>query len=504
MARRNKFSLSGEFLFSGSLGQLIPFCWREVLAGDTVQQQSTVLTRFLPMLAPVMHRCTARIHHFYCSMNNLAEFYNESEDPETPFDWEAFITGGPDNDDTQTPPLITIDGVKGNLMDYLGLPITDATRSFDPTGNQVHFGPVAMANFVFNEYFRDQDLVTERDWDALTVPSIAWQKDYFTTCRPTTQRGSAVTLPLGTSAPVILDMDNAGVSGPLLKSSSDYATILSGNLYGEAATGNLEIQASTNAVLDPNDSLIADLAGATGIDPIDFRRAMALQTWAEIRMKYGNRYVEYMRYLGAKMTRPPDRPVYLGGGVAPIQFSEVLQTAPDTSGSEPGVADLYGHGISMMRGNKYRSFFDEHGFIMSFISIRPRAVYQDGIHASWLRRDKEDYHTRELELIGMQSVPIEEVYADPATPGETFGFQDPYASYREGMSGVAGDFNDTLDHWHLVRKYASEPSLNGTWVTCSPSERIFQQSATDNLLFYSFNSIVARRHVRKNVTARIF
>lgn len=498
MARRNKFSLSGEFLFTGSIGKLMPFCVREVLPGDTIQHESTVLVRFLPMLAPVMHRCTARIHHFYCSMNNLAEFYNEDEDPVTPFDWEVFITGGANNDDTQTPPQVTLDGVKGNLQDYLGLPVNDTGRSFDVTGNTVNFGPIAMANFVFNEYYRDQDLVAARAWDALDVPSIAWQKDYFTTMRATTQRGPAVTLPLAGSAPIATD---AAVNNFTPVKSTSQSNLYKDLRTNDGAAQGVYVSGNTGTEAD---RLYADLANATGIDPIEFRRAMALQTWAEIRMKYGNRYVEYMRYLGAKMQRPPDRPIYLGGGVAPIQFSEVLQTAPDTSGSEGGVADMYGHAISMMRGNKYRTFIEEHGFIMSFISIRPRAVYQDGIHAMWLRQDKEDYFTRELELIGMQAVPIEQVYANPATPGETFGYQDPYADYREGISGVAGDFNDTLDFWHLARQFASEPSLNGTFVTCNPSERIFAQSATDNCLFYGFNSVVARRHIRKNVTARIF
>lgn len=482
--QRNKFSLSGEFLFTGSVGQLLPFCLREVLPGDTIQQQSIVLTRFLPMLAPIMHKCTARIHHFYCSANNLADYYNEQEAPDPEFDWETFITGGPDNDDTSSPPTIALDGVKGNLQDYLGLPVNDATRSFDVTGNSVNALPIAMFNFIFNEYYRDQDLVSERAWDALTIPSVAWQKDYFTTMRPTSQRGSAVNLPVGDSAPIKAAVAGSGIANVRRPTTSQDDTL---EWEGSGAYADM----------------YADLSASTGIDPIDFRRALALQTWAEIRMKYGARYVEYMRYLGAKMTRPPDRPIYLGGGIAPIQISEVLQTAPDTSGSEGGVADMYGHAISMMRGNKYRTFIDEHGYIMSLISLRPKAVYQDGIHAMWLRQDKEDYFTRELELIGMQQVPIEQVYADPGTPGETFGFQENYADYREGFSGVAGDMNDTLDYWHWARQFASEPSLNGTFVTCNPSTRVFAQSATDNVLFMAYNSIVARRRIRKNVTPRI-
>lgn len=484
--KRSKFSLSTQKPFTMNMGDLVPINVTEVLTSDTVQQQSKVLTRFSPLAAPVFHSCTARIHHFYCSSRNLAEFYSETE---TAFDWEEFITGGPNNADTQTVPTINTTGTKGDLLDYLGLPVSDVPRTFDASGVAVNALPVAMFNFVFNEYFRDQDLVTARAWNDLTIPKVAWAKDLMTTARTSPQRGAQVTLPVGQSA----DIHWAGGSGnPSVYDDTDGARR---ELGASAAT-----VAYTSTPGSEGEKLYADLSSATGIDPIEFRRAMALQSWAEIRQKYGARYVEYMRYLGGRMIRPPDRPEYLGGGVAPVQFSEVLQTAIDAG---DGVGDMYGHGISLMSGNKYRRTFDEAGYIMTFMSIRPRAVYQDGIHKLWLKQDKEDFFTKELELIGMQPIQIEEIYADPATPGETFGWQDNYYDYRSGHSSVAGDFNDTLDYWHMARQFASEPSLNSDFVECDPTTRIFQSASTDTIWCLAHNSIVARRPVRKNPQPRI-
>lgn len=494
--KRSKFSLSTELPFTANMGGLYPINVTEVLPADTVQQHSKVLVRFSPLAAPVMHRATVRIHHFYCSSLNLAKQYTK-EEPGTPFDWELFITGGPDNDDTQTVPTVALDGVKGNIPDYMGLPASDSGRSFDVTGNNVNALPFVMYNFVVNEYFRDQDLGALRDWDDMTVANIAWAKDWATTMRETPQRGTQVTLPLGDRATVKIGPSISGtdVDDNSLVIGNDGTPV--SHFYYDADdppdSGTAFPSSSTAGVY-------ADLANATGIDPIEFRRAMALQTWAEIRQKYGARYVEYMRYLGGKLFNPPDRPVYLGGGVSPVQFSEVLQTALD-SGS--GVGDMYGHGISLMRGNRYRRTFDEHGYIMTFLSVRPRAVYQDGIAPMWLRQDKEDFFTRELELIGMQPVPIECVYADPGTPGETMGWQDNYYDYREGWSSVAGDFNDTLDYWHMSRQFSAEPALNETFIKCDPTTRIFQSAAADTLWCLAHNSIVARRNVRKNPRARI-
>lgn len=484
--KRSKFSLSTQKPFTLNLGDLVPINVTEVIPSDTVQQQSQILTRFSPLAAPVMHTCTARVHHFYCSSRNLSKFYSETE---TDFDWEEFITGGANNADTQTIPTINTTGTKGDLLDYLGLPVSDALRTFDASGIAVNALPVAMFNFVFNEYFRDQDEVTARAWNDLTIPKIAWAKDQFTTMRDSPQRGAAVTLPVGESAPI--NVPAAGRVG--VYSDADAATR---TLFANAGDSNIVQVGSTTE----SDQMYADLSSATGIDPIEFRRAFALQSWAEIRQKYGARYVEYMRYLGGRMIRPPDRPEYLGGGVAPIQFSEVLQTALD---SGAGVGDMYGHGISMMAGNKYRRTFDEHGYIMTIYSLRPKAVYQDGIHKLWLKQDKEDFFTRELELIGMQPVQIEEIYADAATPGETVGWQDNYYDYRSGHSSVAGDFNDTLDYWHLARQFASEPSLNSDFISCNPSTRIFQSATADTVWCLAHNSIVARRPVRRNPQARV-
>ena len=489
--KRSKFSLSTQKPYTMNLGDLVPINVTEVIPSDTVQQRSTILTRFSPLAAPVFHGCTARVHHFYCSSKNLGDWY--ADEASSSFDWEAFITGGPNNSDTQTIPTLNTTGTKGDLLDYLGLPVSDAPRSFDASGVAVNALPVAMFNFVFNEYFRDQDLVTARAWNDLTIPKVAWPKDAMTTARSSPQRGAQVTLPLGDDAPVKTDSATDGVLN--VRDSSDNRK----DIYEAGSTG-VKLRSSVTTDSDTN-RLYADLSNATGIDPIEFRRAFALQSWAEIRQKYGARYVEYMRYLGGRMIRPPDRPEYLGGGVSPVQFSEVLQSGVDSSDS--GVGEMYGHGISLMRGNAYRRTFDEHGYIMTMMSLRPRSLYQDGIHKMWLKQDKEDLFTRELELIGMQPIQIEEVYADPATPGETFGWQDNYYDYRTGHSSVAGDFNDTLDYWHLGRQFASEPSLNSDFVSCNPSTRIFQSASADTVWCLAHNSIVARRPIRRNPEPRV-
>ena len=149
------------------------------------------------------------------------------------------------------------------------------------------------------------------------------------------------------------------------------------------------------------------------------REFLALQRYAEARAKYGSRYVEWLRYYGVSPRDSRlDRPEYLGGGKQTISFSEVLATA---EGASTNVGDLKGHGIGSMRSNMFRKYFEEHGYVISLMSVRPRTLYIDAVQKEWLKVDKEDFYTRELENIGAQTIYENEVYAG-GSPTTVFGY----------------------------------------------------------------------------------
>ena len=96
--RRSKFSLSHYRLCSMDMGELIPLTWFEALPGDTIQMATNMLVRVQPMLAPVMHPCMIRIHHWFVPNRLIWE------------DWENFITGGDDGTFEAQPPTVTFNG----------------------------------------------------------------------------------------------------------------------------------------------------------------------------------------------------------------------------------------------------------------------------------------------------------------------------------------------------------------------------------------------------------
>lgn len=186
-------------------------------------------------------------------------------------------------------------------------------------------------------------------------------------------------------------------------------------------------------------------------------------------------------------------------------FSEVLQTSVTTDGDDSeGVGNLKGHGVGAVRSNRYRRFFEEHGYVLSLFSVMPKTMYVQGLWRTWNRRTKEDFWQKELEHIGQQEVLFKEVYAAHATPDATFGFQDRYDEYRRIENSIAGEMRTIFDYWHLARIFSSDPALNASFVRSNPTKRVFAEQTQDSLWVKCLHSTQARRMLAKSGTSYIF
>lgn len=494
MRKRNKFSLSYYKLFTCKMGYIIPIGLTEVIPGDTIRHATGLFMRLAPMLAPVMHPCNVTIHTWYVPLRLI---WDEFED---------FITGGPDGLNTSVFPTVTAPSggfAVGSLADYLGVP-----PKVD--GLEISALPFRAYNLIYNEWYRDQDLETEillstdsgPDTEtALDLMRGDWERDIFTTARPWPQKGLDVTVPVngagGTSIvsnnkPFLLsdfDLNNSGASlrGTTLGTNERTASISWQGMDLNGVNSNVPLG------FKGSDTGLALNASGLSVDINQLREAFSLQRFEEHRAMYGSRYVEYLRYLGIKASDARlQRPEYLGGGRQTIQFSEVLQTA---EGTDP-VGTLRGHGIASMRSNRYRRFIEEHGYILSFLLVRPKSIYMQGVPRTWLRRVKEDFWQKELEHIGQQEVYTQELYA-AAEKDKVFGYQNRYDDYRQHWSSVSGEFRDILNYWHMAREFANEPVLNADFISAVPTERIFAAQKNDQLYCLANHSIQARRIISK-------
>lgn len=485
--KRSKHSLSNTKLLSGNMGKLIPIGLMEVLPGDTIQQATNLLVRCSPLMTPVMHPVYCTIEHFFVPHRLVWD------------DWENFITGGPDGANASVAPTITFpqNGPEiGTLADYLGVPV-DNPQAAGTTVSALPFRGYAK---IWNEFYRDQDLETALTIDTTDGPdtttsvllqNVDWERDYFTGARPWTQKGPEVTMPLGTKAYTKWDSFAGGAA------EDQYVGIVAAAGADTAGYGATIGGALTNLTDGTSHNIYADLSSATSASINQLREAYALQRYEEARARYGSRYTEYLRYLGIRSSDARlQRPERLGSGRQVIQFSEVLQTGVDSL--DGGVGNLRGHGMAAVRSNRYRRYFEEHGYVFSLLSVKPKTMYSQGIPRHFLRTTKEDYWQKELQFIGQQEIYNKEIYAAHATPNGVFGYIDRYDEYRRIPSTIAGEFRSVLDEWHFGRLFGSEPTLNGDFVKCVPTEEPFAVDTQDVLWIMAAHSIQARRLVAKH------
>ena len=493
--KKNVFDLSHDVKMSAKMGQLTPVLVQECVPGDSFQIGCDSLIRFAPLLAPVMHRIDVSVHYFFVPNRILWD------------NWEKFITDA--NTQHVLPYLKTKDVFQDanqkKFADYMGIPPNNSAIV-----TNINALPFAAYQAIYNEYYRDQNLIPEVDYkltDGENNPTAnlnnkwfqmrnrAWEHDYFTSSLPFAQKGAAVDIPIGQ------------ISGdtPVLINNNVPTT-----LQGTAGNPNQFIDAAVAAGV-PADELYAATdgldIGATTIN--DLRRAFRLQEWLEKNARGGTRYIEnILMHFGVKSSDARlQRPEYITGIKTPVIISEVLNTAGTFEPGDPDVAaspvtgSMAGHGVAVSTGKYGNYFCEEHGYIIGIMSVMPKTAYQQGIPKTYLKNDPLDFFWPSFAHIGEQPVVNNEIFAYTATGDDTFGYVPRYAEYKFNPSRVAGDFRTSLDYWHLGRIFANQPALNQTFIECTPAQvnRIFAvtDENQDTLYCQVYNKIRAVRPMPK-------
>jgi Capsid protein (F protein) len=496
--KSNRFDLTHDVKMSCQLGKLTPILTLECVPGDKFNISCESLLRFAPLVAPVMHRMDVTMHYFFVPNRIIWP------------GWEKWITG--DTDDPgplPVAPYLNISSVDGfrSLSNYLGLPV--------PTGATVQTIsalPFAAYQAIYHEYYRDQNLIPEFEYKLVdgdnganagnlkTLRRRAWEHDYFTAALPFAQKGDAVSLPLGAFADVPVSYDDPAVGATTLLGLQQVGSLPAGGLTPtlpiRPSGTNVDIPGSTL----PDGRLYAQTsfldAGTSTIN--DLRRAFRLQEWLERNARGGTRYIEsILSHFGVRSSdKRLNRPEYITGTKSPVVISEVLNTTGPGGGAvDTPQGSMAGHGVAVTSGKYGKYYCEEHGYIIGVMSVMPRTAYQQGIPKHWLKKDRLDYYWPSFAHIGEQAIMNKELYVDSALPEDTFGYIPRYAEYKFMPSRTAGDFQDTLDFWHLGRIFATEPTLSQEFVECDPSRRIFAVTDPDEDVLYChvLNKISASR-----------
>lgn len=481
--KRSRFDLSSSHKTTFNTGDIIPiYTDTDILPGDTVNMNMAELVRMATPIHPIMDNLYMDIYWFFVPhrlvWDHWAEFWGENEDP-----WVR-------ETEYNIPTITAPSGgwQKGTIADYMGIPTK--VNNIKPNA----FGFRAYSK-IWRDWFRDENLKpashlykddTNRtgsngnnyitDIELGGMPAKAAKlHDYFTSALPQPQKGPAVEIPIGATAPITgqsgtltVNIPQQSVSIPsktlTLGAASNWTptlrdgTTINNNaaikkfaMYHPAtATGSLqdftirtdstnwtgaEATPYTNEVYFTNagindtartgtlaahtgtanlnqlNGLQVDLSSATAATVNQLRTAFAIQKYYENAGLHGTRYIEYIRSVFGVTSSDARMQRAEYLGGQRIPINIDQVLQTSATNEVSPQGNTAAFSCTYNAGDMFTRSFEEHGTLMCLAVVRTEHTYQQGLAKMWTRKTWTDFYNPFFANLGEQAILNENIYA---------------------------------------------------------------------------------------------
>ena len=325
------------------------------------------------------------------------------------------------------------------------------------------------------------DEVNNTELFTLLVPrQRCWEKDAFTTALDNPGTGNV-------AVPITYNTESVLLSASALKvikeDSTDTEAIR--GMYDDMDIASITIDDKTYKL--PT-AFLRNLGGENdnyeyqGFSLYALDAAQRAQKWLQKALFFGNRISDFyylrfgVRFLDSRLRLPE----LLTSSSELVRIDTIMN---NTSIPSEGVVagDRAGFASAYDNGNSFDRFCEEHGVILSYLTIMPQVTYANGSSRDYSRLDQFDFAFSEFATLGMDAIYTDEITASSLADVDKldiFGYQGKYYDYKAKHSEEHGELLDSQDMYTFSRKFNmfdedSRPKLNYEFVHCFPSLDMF-------------------------------